>query len=223
MRAKKYQSLDNVVVRIEGKLKKDYSGKDIGYFTILKHVGFNFRSKSVYLVKDIFGAEFLVTANQIVQKYFGRRFYIKESIAKCKKLRFCYYNMIRRCYDKNCPGFMYYGGKGIKIYSDWLDENGRINFIKWAAENGYQLGLTIDRINSNADYIPENCVWVTKAENSRRTSRCILNLEIAAKIRKQFVKVPKHKKLFFFKKWINITGASLSNIKSICYSARSWN
>lgn len=85
----------------------------------------------------------------------------------------CYKLMKNRCYNSHNKRFYLYGGRGIKVCEDWLGENGSINFIKWSLVNGYQDNLTLDRIDSDKDYCPENCRWATRKEQSNniRTNR----------------------------------------------------
>lgn len=76
-------------------------------------------------------------------------------------------SMKTRCYNKNDLAYKNYGARGIKIYSMWIDDAEA--FCKWAKENGWRPGLTIDRIDNDGDYTPSNCRFVTQAVNSRNT------------------------------------------------------
>lgn len=88
-----------------------------------------------------------------------------------ERLQSIFRDMKKRCYNPRRPEYKNWGGKGIKICDEWLKDPG--NFERWAFENGYADNLTIDRIDGNKDYCPENCRWVTNAENASRKSTTI--------------------------------------------------
>lgn len=74
-----------------------------------------------------------------------------------------------RCLDKNNKHYSDYGGRGITICEEWKENYE--TFRDWALANGYQDGLTIDRIDNDKGYYPENCRWVSQNIQSQNTRR----------------------------------------------------
>ena len=76
----------------------------------------------------------------------------------------CWANMKSRCLNSNNKWYEHYGKRGITICDEWMDFN---SFYQWSINNGYSENLSIDRINNNKGYSPDNCRWATASQQSR--------------------------------------------------------
>jgi len=86
-----------------------------------------------------------------------------------------------RCHEVKYHGYKRYGGRGIAVCDEWMDFYA---FKKWAYNNGYEMGLTIDRIENDGNYEPRNCQFLTSYENNLKKSTTVISIEIANEIRR---------------------------------------
>jgi hypothetical protein len=97
------------------------------------------------------------------------RKYIQKHTEDTRRLYRILQGMKRRCYDTNYKQYCNYGGKGITICEEWL--NNSDSFVEWALANGYKPSLTIDKINNDKGYSPDNCQWMTLSDNSSKKGK----------------------------------------------------
>ena len=76
--------------------------------------------------------------------------------------------MRQRCNNPNHQAYNLYGGKGVRLCDEWNDYKA---FKTWAMSNGYKDPLSIDRIDHNEGYNPDNCRWITISENVARANK----------------------------------------------------
>lgn len=154
-------------------IKADLTGMKFGRLTVIRHEGYG-----VWTCKCECGGESHTRTNALtagithscgcLHKEIIRR--NSRTHGKCKtRLYKIYQNMKSRCYNQNATKYNIYGGKGIRICNEWL--NDFMCFYDWATLNGYSDNLSIDRIDSDGNYEPSNCRWVTLKVQNNNTSQ----------------------------------------------------
>ena len=141
----------------------------------LCHCGEVFETPLIHLLKH---TRYLISCkycNDGKNHKFNKR---KKEELKNGDIKQVFYHMKSRCYNPNVFDYKWYGGKGIKICDEWLNDTK--SFVNWALNNGYQKGLTIDRIDCNGNYEPSNCRWtnmLTQNNNKSKLKKYNLNGE----------------------------------------------
>jgi hypothetical protein len=96
-----------------------------------------------------------------------------------KRIKNIFSKMRARTVSPLSPDYKNYGARGISICDEWRDFD---NFYKWSIGNGYDKSLTIDRIDNDGDYTPNNCRWVGRDIQAQNRRSNHLNENLVGKI-----------------------------------------
>lgn len=153
---------------------KDITGQKFEKLTVINRIGSNKIRQATWLCQCECGNKIIVTGIDLRRgkvKSCGciRRENLLKKITKHNKSKSKLYKVFigikGRCYNKNNYQYKNYGGRGIEVCREWLEDF--INFDNWAMANGYREGLSIDRIDNNGNYCPENCRFVDNTIQQR--------------------------------------------------------
>ena len=167
----------------------DLTGQRFGRLLVLERANYN-NHGAYWLCKCDCGNEKIISGTSLRKgltiscgcyaKEKRRKATTKHGFARTK-LNYAYDHMIKRCYSSKDKYFKNYGGRGIKVCDEWLNDSR--TFYKWAIENGYDsnapyMKCTLDRIDVNGDYSPENCRFVDiKTQCNNRTSNFLITYD----------------------------------------------
>lgn len=100
-----------------------------------------------------------------------KKYGIPDNYCKLRIYRI-YSGILSRCNNEHDTAYNHYGGRGIMVCAEWNKKYGFFPFYEWAMNSGYNDSLSIDRIDVNGNYCPENCRWVdmgTQIKNRRNS------------------------------------------------------
>lgn len=160
-------------------MRSDLRGKRFGKLIALDVVGKDKARNILWKCKCDCGREIIVKSCELnrghtqscgcYQKQRASSANITHGGSKTK-LYMVWDDMLARCENTRHHAYKWYGAKGVSICDEWRVFS---NFRNWAINNGYKIGLTIDRIDENGNYEPQNCRWATRQEQCDHLSSCV--------------------------------------------------
>lgn len=157
--------------------KKDLTGQRFGKLVAVKSVYDRDKKVTLWECKCDCGNTCFVRANRLAHERTKSCGCLRIDSNKQKNtthgmsktnIYYAWHSMKARCYNPTDHNYSRYGNRGITVCDEW--RNSFESFLRWATSNGYHEGLTLDRIDNDGNYCPNNCRWVTTSvQNNNRS------------------------------------------------------
>lgn len=160
----------------------DLKGKKFGHLTVKEYIGTDKHNNAKWLCQCDCGNECEAISPALKQgkkmscgcvSYKGENNGMYKHGKSNTRIHKIWDGIKYRCNNQNATGYKNYGGRGIGVCHEW--ESSFESFYKWAMSNGYNDDLSIERIDYNKGYCPENCKWIPLGEQprNRRNTRTL--------------------------------------------------
>lgn len=176
---------------------EDLTGKKFNKLTVLERVCKENTKQTYWICRCECGKETITTSAHLknghtkscgcIQKEVVKKYFTTHNMTNTKLYKVWRAIIDRTEYSSN-KRYKNYGDRGIKMCKEWRKDFK--NFYNWAINNGYKEGLTIDRINVNGDYEPNNCRWVTwEEQENNRTNNHYITYKVETHTMKQWSEI----------------------------------